>query len=262
MTLEVDLETAESAGDKVNGIASMYRGRGAVLYHSIVQGDRSELREILHAVGHDAGRILELAAGSGRITLPLLRFADEVVAVDNSPELLEILVREAQMLQAGAIADRLTAVLGDVLTVSLGGSFDVVVLGTTSISLFDEDQRHRLLTAVRGWLSPDGTFLISLRTVPIRAGAVVVHRISEDLQLVETVSEDGRRLTARLTETANDQPVGQYSVSTYVITPDELRAELADTGLTVVRSSEIGSGRRATSVGEYCVMVTKGSSVR
>jgi SAM-dependent methyltransferase len=261
VTLQESLGVDQGGSDAPNGIASLYRGRGAALYHSIVRGDRSELREILHAVGREAGRVLELAAGSGRITLPLLRFADEVVAVDNSPELLDILVREAKMSRSATSPNRLTAMLGDILTVSLEGSFDVVVLGTTSISLFDEDQRRRLLTAVRDWLSPDGIFVISLRTVPLPAGGEAVHRVSENLRLVESVSEDGRRLTANLVETANDEPVGEYSVSTFVITSDELLAELAAVGLTVVSRSEVGSGSQTSEVGDYCVMVMKGSRV-
>ncbi|NTW39143.1 MAG: class I SAM-dependent methyltransferase, partial [Cellulomonadaceae bacterium] len=76
-------------------IPTMYVGRGAELYDEIARVDVTEIRELLHEVRTVRGRVLELAAGSGRLTLPLLAFCHEIVAVDISADLLAILAERA-----------------------------------------------------------------------------------------------------------------------------------------------------------------------
>ncbi len=64
---------------------------GASFYHHLTENDRSELPEIIRACGGRGTRVVELAAGSGRITKALLAIGAEVIAVDNSPEMLRFL---------------------------------------------------------------------------------------------------------------------------------------------------------------------------
>src|SRR3954453_21752430 len=45
-------------------------------------------RELARKRLGDGGRILELGAGSGRVTIPLARAGHEVVAVDSNPAML------------------------------------------------------------------------------------------------------------------------------------------------------------------------------
>jgi SAM-dependent methyltransferase len=58
------------------------------------------------------GRILELGAGSGRVTIPLARAGFEVVAMDGSPAMLAKLRARVAALPS-AVANRITVVEGD-----------------------------------------------------------------------------------------------------------------------------------------------------
>ena len=61
----------------------------------ITANDLTELPEILAAARKTAGPILELAAGSGRITRPLLALGRPLTAVDSSAEMLAMLKEKA-----------------------------------------------------------------------------------------------------------------------------------------------------------------------
>ena len=69
-------------------------------------------RELARKRLGDGGRILELGAGSGRVTIPLARAGFEVVAMDQSPAMLaKLRARVAALPQA--VARRITVVQGD-----------------------------------------------------------------------------------------------------------------------------------------------------
>lgn len=61
-------------GDRVH-VHDLYDEAGASVYHDLAAADTSEIRELTRAVRAVPGPVLELAAGSGRLTLPCLRWA-------------------------------------------------------------------------------------------------------------------------------------------------------------------------------------------
>src|SRR5678815_1580906 len=69
-------------------------------------------RELARKRLGDAGRILELGAGSGRVTIPLARAGHQVVAVDASTAMLDKLRARVAALPA-AVAKRITVMRGD-----------------------------------------------------------------------------------------------------------------------------------------------------
>jgi len=93
------------------------------------------------------GTILELGAGVGRITHPLLALGYRVTAVDNSPEMLAEIT--------GA-----RTVLSDIEDLDLGRRFDAVLLGSCLIHAPGFEARRDLLAACRRHLAPDGVVLI------------------------------------------------------------------------------------------------------
>src|SRR5678816_357802 len=69
-------------------------------------------RELARKRLGERGRILELGAGSGRVTIPLARAGHDVVAVDASPAMLgKLRARVASL--PDAVAKRITVVQGD-----------------------------------------------------------------------------------------------------------------------------------------------------
>lgn len=93
------------------------------------------------------GSILELGAGVGRITHPLLELGYTVIAVDNSAEML------AQIHGA-------TTILSDIEDLALETSFDAVVLGSFLLHAPAPGSRAKLLNACRRHVKPSGVVLV------------------------------------------------------------------------------------------------------
>jgi SAM-dependent methyltransferase len=93
------------------------------------------------------GSILELGAGVGRVTRPLVELGFRVTAVDNSPEMLAEI--------RGA-----TTVLSDIEDLTLDTSFDAVVLGSFLIHAPAPGARAALLGTCRRHVKPSGMVLV------------------------------------------------------------------------------------------------------
>ncbi|GAA2445484.1 daptide-type RiPP biosynthesis methyltransferase [Streptomyces glaucus] len=242
-------------GDRVR-LHDLYDEAGASVYHDLAAVDTTEIRELLRSVRAVPGPVLELAAGSGRLTLPLLALGREVTALELEESMVALLRDRLAEAPAG-IGARCTVVQGDMSDFQLDGTFAVVVLGTTSVSLLDAEGRAGLYAAVRAHLRPGGRFLLS--TVDV-AGAD-----EDDLDL-EAVGASGRRYrmiehwragqeVRRVTilpaerDTPQDGPVLALTTSIRVLPPDDLVRELASAGLRVVaRHSLPAASHRHTGV--------------
>ena len=75
-------------------------------------------------------RMLELACGTGRLTLPLARLGviEELVAVDNSPPFLK-------RLRSRLAGERVTVVEGDMQAPPVEGPFDLVAVPFNSLAI-------------------------------------------------------------------------------------------------------------------------------
>jgi methylation protein MtfA len=142
-------------------VCGMYEPRGAEIYHDFALGDISEAQDILREVrAAGPGTILELAAGSGRLTLPLLALRREVLAVDLSASMLELLRTRLAQLPPSAAA-RCTVVQGDITTYVAPRPVAAAVLGTTSVSLLTQPQRQAMLRRTWENLAPGGTLVLT-----------------------------------------------------------------------------------------------------
>lgn len=102
---------------------------------------------IVHAAAGPGASILELGCGTGRITHPLVALGHEVVAVDESPEMLAH-VRDAQ------------TVCARIEGLALGRRFDAVLLASHLINVADEPIRNALLAACREHVADDGCVIV------------------------------------------------------------------------------------------------------
>jgi SAM-dependent methyltransferase len=109
-------------------------------------------------------RILELACGTGRVTLPLARLgvADEVVGLDASTPFLERL-RERLAVEDEAVRSAVRPVEGDMRRPPLDGPFDLILVPFNSLAyLIAREDRIACLEAARSLLAPDGTFAFDI----------------------------------------------------------------------------------------------------
>ena len=103
--------------------------------------------ELIHETVPAGAEILELGAGAGRVTHPLLALGHPVVAVDNSEEMLA-LIRGAETVHA------------DMETLDLGRRFPVVVLASNFINHPDDAERRAFLECCARYAEPEGQVLL------------------------------------------------------------------------------------------------------
>ncbi len=109
------------------------------------------------------GRILELGAGSGRVTIPLARDGHEVVAVDQSPAMIAALHARIAKLPA-AVAPRITVLPGDLCTFTAPGKFALVIAAFNVLEhLYTRGELDACLRRVTAHLAPGGAFAFDVQ---------------------------------------------------------------------------------------------------
>jgi SAM-dependent methyltransferase len=103
--------------------------------------------EIVHAALPAGASILELGAGAGRVTHPLVALGHPVVAVDESAEMLAR-IRGAETVRAR------------IQELDLGRRFDAVLLASFLVNTADRGLRGRFLEACRRHLGDGGCVLV------------------------------------------------------------------------------------------------------
>jgi SAM-dependent methyltransferase len=107
-------------------------------------------------------RMLELACGTGRLTLPLARLGvvGELVGLDNSEPFLE---RLRSRLSGESLPTRVEVVAGDMRAPPVDGPFELIAIPFNSLAyLTAREDRVACLRAVRGLLAPEGCFAFDL----------------------------------------------------------------------------------------------------
>lgn len=107
----------------------------------------AEAGVVLAAVPPGAA-LLELGAGAGRMTRPLVAGGLRVTAVDESAEML------------AHIGDTAPTVCSAIEDLDLGRQFDVVLLASFLVNTADDAQRDRLLRACARHTAPGGCVLV------------------------------------------------------------------------------------------------------
>ncbi|CAN5809364.1 class I SAM-dependent methyltransferase [soil metagenome] len=151
-------------------------------------------------------QVLELGAGTGRVTAALARAGHEVVAVDLSGAML---ARAEMRLKEAGLLERVTLVQADMRTVKLDRNFPLVIAPfNTLMHLYTLADQDAALAAVKRHLAPRGAFALDLYNVfePNLGATDVVRREPEwrevgganaDLFLVQHHDRDEQVLESR-----------------------------------------------------------------
>lgn len=146
------------------------------------------------------GRVLELMAGTGRVTLPLLERGIRVTAVDVVPAMLAVLGAKAR---ARGLTARLCC--ADVRSLPFDGEFALVLLPFQGFSeLLTEDDQRRALASIRRALEPGGRCVLTLHNPRVRLKSVTGEWVEA---LRAERPETGFELVVRL-KTAFDRETG------------------------------------------------------
>jgi len=138
-----------------------YDAATAVRYDAAVPVEENEVEFYLELAQSAAGRrTLELAAGTGRIAIPLAQAGVPVVGLEISPHML------ARARQKSAGLDNVAWVEGDMCDFDLGEQFELITVPSGSFQLLLEtDDQLACLRCVERHLSPDGRFAFELENL-------------------------------------------------------------------------------------------------
>jgi SAM-dependent methyltransferase len=201
--------------------------------------DRTELqvRFLLDRLeGAPGRRLLDLACGHGRISLPLARAGWDVTGIDLSERSLGLAREGAERAKL-----QIEWVHGD-MREPPPGPFDAVVNLYTSFGYFeDEAENQRVLDAVGRSLAPGGLFLIDTVNLLGLAGRFQERRwetLETGALLLEEHDLDllAGRTRARWTFVRDDGSRTELVHSVRVYTPHELALMLERAGLEIVGS--------------------------
>lgn len=108
--------------------------------------------------------VLDLACGTGRMTVELAKRGYDMIGVDRSPEMLDFARTAAEEAGTG-ISSRILWLLQEMANFELYGTVDAVVCCLDSINhLTDRTQLARCFSLVRNYLNPDGLFLFDVNS--------------------------------------------------------------------------------------------------
>lgn len=166
----------------------------AELYDLYVTADY-DVPFFLSEVRSVQGPVLELMAGTGRLSLPLVEAGAALTCVDSSQGMLDIL--ERKLAARGLHAD---VRCQDVCRLDLPTRYDLVLLPFQAfMEIVREDDQRAALESVFGTLAPGGRFLCTLHNPSVRRTQVdgllrLVGRFpAEDGTLVVSGFEQGGR---------------------------------------------------------------------
>lgn len=130
----------------------------AVVWHDVECGSyAADLETWDRLAAERQGSILELGAGTGRVTLRLAGAGFEVTALDSDPRLLHALTERAR--DGGLGVETVT---GDARTFDVGRRFDLIVAPMQFLQLFGREDQRAVMRSVAAHLEPNGAAAFAL----------------------------------------------------------------------------------------------------
>lgn len=204
------------------------------------------------------GPVLELGAGTGRLTAALAAAGAQVIAVEHDPAMLAHLGPRAAQL-----GDRVHVVRADVAALPDGPSAGLVMLATSLLNeLPDPAARRAVLAGAARRCRADGLVALQLLAPdwlldPPATGVGVLHPLDGDGRIEVVVTAGGfdpwrARRRARLTYRFPDGTVGDDELDAALVTGAELDDGLATAGLARVTgpapADDVAAGEGLTRV--------------
>ena len=138
--------------------------RLARYYDLDLQDAPADLDRYLELAAAEAGPVLELMAGSGRLAIPLALAGHAVTAVDVDPQMLRRADAAWQRVRGGATpGGSLELVEADLLELDRGGRSALVFIALNSLALLGTRERQAAaLRVVAGHLRPGGLAVVDV----------------------------------------------------------------------------------------------------
>ncbi len=206
-----------------------------VLYTLLHRGSPGDLA-FYRRVCADAGAVLELGCGDGRVLAGLRAPGRALVGLDAHPGMIEA--------ARDRLGDAATLVVGDMADFDLGRRFDRVVVPFTGFyCLPDDDAMVACLRAVRRHLAPGGRFVFDaypgeplLEVGDFEPSWEVVTQVMAGERRWQIYERDRnqpaqRRIDVSYRHVADDGAVVEYTLRHHYLTADDVPRLLAAAGL-------------------------------
>jgi SAM-dependent methyltransferase len=160
------------------------------------------------------GRVLELACGTGQLTIPIALDSHPTVGLDQSAAMLNVAERRASSASAS-----IALVQGDMRDFALDGHFDLVFIARNSLlHLLSTEDLLAAFRAVRRHLSPDGVFAFDIFNPAMR---LLARPAGERFPVMEVETERFGRLTVE--QTSDYDAATQVNHATWYISTADRR---------------------------------------
>lgn len=226
----------------------------AVYYDHAYRRRREDVAFYARLARQRGGPVLELGAGSGRVSVEMARAGAHVTALDLSAPMLA----RARENAASLSPEQIAFVEGDLRTFALGRTFPLIVAPFNVLQhLYEPEEFHACFTRVREHLDPGGRFVFDVRVPQPKELA----RDPDHAYAAGRFIHPTRKVKVRYTEQFAYDPIRQVQYVTMRFEPEgrakpfeallthrqifpaELDALLRWSGLTVVKRMGDFDGR-------------------
>jgi SAM-dependent methyltransferase len=151
--------------------------------------DNSDLPFYVEYAQRLGSPILDLAAGTGRVTFALARVGHDVVALEQSPSMLSVAKKHLQN-SSREVTDRVSLVEGSMTDFALDRKFRLIIIPTSFAHALTTDDQLSTLRCVYDHLLDDGRFILDL----FPSSMQYEHATFEDMPVK---LEDGRTVSRK-----------------------------------------------------------------
>ncbi len=229
-------------------LQSLYSSEGSRAYDLATSTDYSEIREMVTTVSRTSGEILELAAGAGRLTLPLATLGRRITALDSSSEMLTIL-RDRTSRLPESLQRNIELVEADMTAFKLPQEFGTIIIAATSITLLDAPARQELYKHVHEHLSDDGIFVVTVAKGLAKTQPHVVEthvKPTNDDEITFVVSykpaEGYRDVFMVHRHVTSASPLQVFHSRVQLLALADLNSELEESGFHIIANEPVDSG--------------------
>jgi SAM-dependent methyltransferase len=173
----------------------------ARFYDWVYAGDDADLPCYLALAREHGGPLLELACGTGRLTVPLAREGFAITGLDLSEEMLTI-AREKLAREAPEVRARVRLRQGNMVSFELPERFGLAFIPQASLfHVHLKEERRSCLSAIRRRLRPGGALVIDLvpaeRMAHQAVGKAITYQTGVNSATGKLTKEVGRILSIR-----------------------------------------------------------------
>jgi len=133
----------------------IYHNKFAPLYDFFQHGIENDVKFYLDYFGNFKGKILEIGAGTGRITIPLLKQGLDVTALDIAPKMLEILKEKAKKEDI-----KVKTIHADMINFRLKNKFEAIIITFRTFQhIYSVNDQLKALKNIKKHLMPNGILI-------------------------------------------------------------------------------------------------------